>query len=69
MIRRKRLFVRQSLAFREGQSVNSSWSVGYWDRKGVHADQAFRVFFSKPTRQEAELAAEEFVKSNKQYFF
>lgn len=54
MKRRKRIFVRQSLAYREGTSSNPGWSVGYWDGKSnVHADEAFRVFVTKPTEAEA----------------
>lgn len=58
--RRKRLFVRQSLAYREGKSHDSSWGIGYWDNnRNVHADQAFRQITSRPSAEEAAKAAAE----------
>lgn len=70
MKRRKRLFVRQSLAYREGKSHDPSWHVGYWDKKPkLTADQAFRSFGSGPTEAEAVLLAGEIVKKNKEFIF
>ena len=70
-IRRKRIFVRQSLAYREGKSPNASWSVGYWDGPSkVHADAAFRVFVTKPTEPEAIEAAKFFAQvRSKEFIF
>jgi len=70
MKRRKRLFVRQSLAYREGKSHDPSWHVGYWDNKPrVSADEAFRSFGSRPTEAEAVELAKEVVKKNKEFIF
>lgn len=69
MKRRKRLFVRQSLAYREGKSHDSSWSVGYWDNMPkAHADQAFRSFGSKPTEGEAAKFAQEIAAKQKHLY-
>lgn len=73
--RRKRLYVRQSLAYREGKSNNASWSVGYWD--GPHPylfsprpDDAFRVITNKPTEPEAAEAAKELARQrSKEYIY
>lgn len=68
--RRKRLFVRQSLAYREGKHPDPSWSVGYWDAfsKHLHADQAFRVLTSKPSEKEAAEAADQIAKKQKHLY-
>lgn len=70
MKRRKRLVLRQSLAYREGANVPGDWSVGYWDAsmKKMPADQAFRVFGSKPTREEAEDLATQIAANRKSEF-
>jgi hypothetical protein len=75
--RRKRLLVRQSLAYREGKCKNASWWVGYFDppiqpsRKiYIHPDDQFRTFGSRPTREEAEAFAKELAKKkNKEYVY
>lgn len=68
-MRRTRLHVRQSLSSREGRSA-PSWDVGYWDRKrNADPDRDFRVVLSRHNQEEAEAAAVEFVKTNKQYIY
>lgn len=69
--RRKRLYVRQSLAYREGKSHDASWGVGYWDNKPqAHADTAFRCFGNRPTEAEAvEFAKEIAAKQKTEYIF
>jgi hypothetical protein len=72
MKRRRRLFVRQSLAYREGKSHDPSWHVGYWDNKPramFNGDNDFRSFGSRPTEAEAVKLAEEIVKKNKEFIF
>lgn len=68
--RRLRLYVRQSLAYREGKSHDASWSVGYWDNKPMaRADQAFRCILSQPTEAEAAQAAKELAEKDRQYVY
>lgn len=71
MKRRKRLFVRQSLAYREGKSHDSSWWVGYWDNKPkalFNGDNDFRSFGSRPTEAEAIKMAQEIVAKEKHLY-
>lgn len=68
MTRRTRLYVRQSLAYRQGQSSDASWSVGYWEKKNLDPDRDFRVFTTKPTKQEAEAAAAEIAQQKKHLY-
>jgi len=68
--RRKRLCVRQSLAYREGKSNDGSWWVGYWDRIPTNADDAFRAITKRATPSEAQEAAKELArKRNKEYIY
>lgn len=69
--RRKRLFVRQSLAYRAGTSHDPSWWVGYWDNKPqalFNGDNDFRSFGSKPTEDEAAKMAQEIAAKEKHLY-
>lgn len=71
MKRRKQLFVRQSLAYREGKSHDPSWHVGYWDNKPnmmFNGDNDFRSFGSKPTENEAAKMAQEIATKQKHLY-
>ena len=63
--RRKKLYVRQSFAYLDGQSKDSSWKVGYWQAKRVfNTDHNFRSFGSRATYEEAFELAQEIQKNN-----
>ena len=66
--RRKRIFVRQSLASREGKTP-PRWSAGYWDGPSqLHADDAFRVFATFDNESEAIAAAKFFSQTRSKEF-
>ena len=71
MIRRKRLYVRQSFAYLQGKSNDSSYSVGYWEKKfpfnpcDFDPDRYFRSFGSRPTEAEAVAFASEIAQQKK----
>src|SRR5262245_42705391 len=68
MKRRKQLIVRQSLAYRSGQSTDARWHVGYWDDPAATPpDEAFRSFGGRPTREEAVALARRIAADNAEY--